>query len=451
MIELKSRLERKNADRLDPEVKSIFEEQAKTFEEFKKAQDIFDREMKKLGSADAVTAEKVEKLSKALDDNADKIKAEMKKLQDYAEDLEAKFNRGKLGGGGSGGNEVETKAVADFGRFTGRQISLDEFREYKSGLATYMRKGAAGPQPELKAIYVGSDSAGGYWVTPDVSGQIVKKVYETSPIRQLATVTQIGTDALEGMIDNGEAGATWVGERETRVETATPEIGKWTVSANELMAYPTVTLKSIEDSIVDVESWLIQHGADKFTRVENTAFVSGDGVVKPKGIFSYAFAATSDKAGRAWGTFEYIASGASGAFASSNPADAVLDLVYALKAAYRQNAAFLSTRATVGKMRKFKDSQGNYLWQPALTAGQPSALFGFPIVEAEDVPELAANSYSLAFGDWGRTYQIVDRVGISIRRDEITKPGFVKFHVRRRTGGGVVNFESAKFMKFATS
>jgi HK97 family phage major capsid protein len=451
MLEAKARIERKDRERVDPEIKSIFEEQAKTFEQFKTAQDAFDKEIKKLGSADAVTAEKVEKLSKALDDNADKIKTEMRKLQDYVEDFEAKFNRGKLGGGGAAGNEVETKAIADFSRFTGQQMSVDEFREYKLGLDTYVRYGDKGRQPELKALSVGSDPDGGYWVTPDTTGRMVAKIYETSPIRQLASVDTIGTDVFEGPIDNDEADAGWVGEKSDRPETDTPQIGKWTIAVNEVYAEPRSTQKLLEDASFSVEGWLTRKVSEKIGRVENAAFIKGDGVLKPKGIFSYSFAATSDKAGRAWGTFEYVASGGAGAFAASNPGDAIIDLVMALKAGYRQNATFLCTRGTVAKIRKFKDGQGQYLWQPALVAGQPSMLLGFPLTEAEDIDEIAANSYSLAFGDWRETYQIVDRVGLSVLRDPYTKKGWVKFYTRRRTGGGVVNFESAKFMKFATS
>jgi HK97 family phage major capsid protein len=447
-LETKGRMERKDSSALDPQVKALFEEQMKTFESFKSTNDEALKEIKKLGSADVITAEKVDKLNKALDDQADAIK----KLTTYSEDLEAKFNRRALGGGGGGGaDEIEAKSVSDFAVLTGQQVSLDEYRDYKKGFDTYMRAGEKGRQPELKALSVGSDPDGGYWVAPDVSGRIVKKVYETSPIRQAAMVTTIGVDALEGPIDNGEAGAGWVGEKATRSESTTPQIGKWIIAVNEVYAEPKVTQKLLEDAAVDLESWLAMKVSDKIARVENAAFVKGDGVLKPKGLFSYNFAATTDKAGRAWGTFEYIPTGVSAGFASSSPGDNLYDLVYALKAAYRNNASFLCTRATVGKIRKLKDGQGRYLWEPALTAGQPAALLGYPIIEGEDVDEIGASTYSLAFGDIRETYQIVDRVGLSVLRDPFTQKGWVLFYTRRRTGGGVVNFESCKFLKFAAS
>lgn len=438
------RYERKDSGSVDPAVSALFAEQMKTFEAFKATNDALDKEVKKLGSADVVVEEKLSKINTALDTLGDQIKAANK----HAEEIEAKFNRRGLGGGR--GDDGEAKAAGDFSALTGHAVTLDDFRDYKKGFNTYLRKGPEGRAPELKALSVGSDPDGGYMVTPDVSGRIVKKIYETSPIRAVASVVTIGTDSLEGPIDNGEAGAGWVGEKAARSESTTPQLGKWAIPVNELYAEPRATQKVLDDAAIDLEAWLAAKVADKFARVENAAFITGDGQLKPKGLFSYNFAATTDKAGtRPWGTFEFVGTGASGAFPASNPADILYDLVYRLKAGYRQNARFLMTRATVGAIRKFKDSTGQYLWQPALTAGQPQTILSYGVVEGEDVAEIAANSYSIAFGDFAETYQIVDRVGISVLRDPFTLKGYVKFYTRRRTGGGAVNFESMKFLKFA--
>jgi HK97 family phage major capsid protein len=437
------RYERKDAGSIDPAVSALFAEQMKTFEAFKATNDTLEKEVKKLGSADTLTEEKLSKINKTLDELGDSIKLSQK----HAEEIEAKFNRGGLGGGGG---DSEAKAAGEFSALTGHAVTLDDFRDYKKGFNTYMRKGAEGAAPELKALSVGSDPDGGYVVTPDVTGRIVKKIYETSPIRAVASVVTIGTDSLEGPIDNGEAGAGWVGEKAPRSETTTPQLGKWAIPVNELYAEPRATQKVLDDAAIDLEAWLASKVADKFARVENAAFIAGDGVLKPKGLFSYNFAATTDKAGtRPWGTFEFVGTGNSGAFPSSNPADVIYDLVYRLKSGWRTNARFLMTRATVGVIHKFKDSTGQYLWQPALTAGQPQTILGYNVVEGEDVAEIAANSYSMAFGDFAETYQIVDRVGISVLRDPFTLKGYVKFYTRRRTGGGAVNFESMKFLKFA--
>jgi HK97 family phage major capsid protein len=442
-IERKS-YERKEHGAVDPAVTALFAEQAKTFEAFKATNDALEKEVKKLGSADVITEEKLGKIGQKLDELGDAIKLSQK----HAEEIEAKFNRGGLGGGGSG--DAEIKAAADFSALTGHAVTVDDFRDYKKGFDTYIRRGPDGRAPELKALSVGSDPDGGYLVTPDVSGRMVAKIYESSPIRQVASVVSIGTDSLEGPVDNGEAGAGWVGEKATRAETTTPQLGKWIIPVNEVYAEPRATQKVLDDAMIDLEAWLANKVSEKIARVENAAFVAGDGQLKPKGLFSYAFAATTDKAGtRPWGTFEFVGTGTSGAFASTAPADAIYDLVYRLKAGYRNNARFMMTRATVGAIRKFKDTTGQYLWQPALTAGQPQTILGYEVVEGEDVPEIVANSYSIAFGDFAETYQIVDRVGVSVLRDPFTLKGWVKFYTRRRTGGGAVNFESMKFLKFA--
>lgn len=428
---------------MDLEIKGLFEEQAKTFDAFKAANDAMQAEIKKLGSADAVTAEKVKEISKSLDAVADEIKAAARR----SDDIEAKMNRAQLAGGES--DEVERKAVAEFGRMVKSQVSVDQFREYKAALYGehgYLRHNRV----DQKALSVGSEPDGGFLVTPDTTGRILQKVFETSAMRQYASVTTIGTDALEGLIDRGEATSGWVGEQQTRTETATPQFGKWSISVNEMYAMPRATQKLLDDSIVDLEAWLAMKVADKFARTENTAFVSGDGILKPRGFLTYPTAATAD-ASRAWGTFEHVASGASGAFASSNPSDKLIDLIYALKSAYRVGASFFMARSTVAAVRKLKDGQGNYLWQPSAVAGQPATLMSYPVAEMEDMPAIAADKLAIAFGNMSLTYQIVDRVGIRVLRDPYTTKGSVMFYTTKRTGGDVLEFETLKFMKFATA
>jgi HK97 family phage major capsid protein len=319
--------------------------------------------------------------------------------------------------------------------------------EYKGDLDRYLRAN------EVKAVtmQVATDPSGGYWVTPDTGGRIVKKVYESTPVRQLANVVSIGTDALEGPIDNGEVGAAWVGESQTRAQTDAAQLGMWRIPVNELYAYPMVTQKLLEDSKIDVEAWLGDKSSGKFSRKENAAFINGTGILQPKGILQYPFATTADDT-RAWGTFEAVKSGANGAFlaAASAPADRLIDLIFAVKAAYRQRAAFLMARKTMAEVRKLKDGQGNYLVDLRLRDNAlVETIFGFPNVDGEDMPSLATNSLSILFGDFNEGYTIVDRLGISVVRDNITQPGFVKYHMRKRVGGGAVNFEALKAMKFA--
>jgi len=430
-------LERKEDGNLSAEVKAAVDTLSKTFEDFKSKNDERLKQAEKRGE-DAVTKDEVEKLNKGIDD----AKEELKKRLD---DIETKANRLALSGGAG---DAETKAASAFGRQIGRDgMTVEEFKEYRGALDTYLRRA------EVKAttLSVGSDPAGGYLVTPDTSGRLVKKIYESSPMRQLATVVSIGTDALEGPIDNGEAEALWVGEKATRSQTDAPQLGKWEIAAHELYAYPKATQRLLEDANMDVEGWLAGKAGEKFARKETTAFYTGTGNLQPKGILSYDTAATAD-ASRAWGVFQHVVSGGSGAFAGSNPADKLIDLIFELKAGYRANARFQMARRTMGAVRKLKDGQGNYLVDLRLRDGAlVETIFGFPNVDAEDMPALAADSLSIGFGDWAEAYTIVDRLGISVVRDNITQPGFVKFHFRKRVGGGAVNFEAAKFMKFSAS
>lgn len=425
---------------MDPELKKLLEEQGATFDAFKKANDEMQAEIKKLGSADTVTSEKVEKLNAALD----KLQDEAKKR---ADEIETKLNRVALGGGGDADKE-ERKAAATFSAERGEQIDLEGYRAYKAGFVAYMRKGERLTAEERKAMSVGSDPDGGYTVVPDVSGRMVKRVYETTPMRQVASVVTIGTDRLEGFNDLGEGVAGWVGETQARVATATPQLGKWEIPVHELYAFPQVTQKLLDDSMFDIEGWLADKTSDKFARTENAAFLTGDGILKPRGILSYPTAATAD-ASRAWGTFQHILTGTDGSFGTTtNGTDKLIELVYSLKAQYRQNANFMASRATVGAVRKLKDGQGNYAWQPSLSALSGGTILGFNVVEGEDMPAVAADSLSIGFGDFRETYQIVDRIGIRVLRDALTNKPYVGFYTTKRVGGAAINFESLKFLKF---
>lgn len=422
-------------DTLAPEVKKAVDDLTGAFETFKKKNDERLEQISKKGE-DAVTRDEVEKLNKGIDD----LKAE---VQTKLDEVFKKANRDRLGGGGE---DPEAKAAGEFGRLVGKaDYSVEQLREYKTDLAVYLRT----LQAKATTLSVATDPSGGYLVTPDVTGRMVKKIYESSPMRQLATVVPIGTDALEGPIDNGEAEAQWVGEQQARPQTDAPSFGKWTIPAHELYAYPWVTQKLIEDATIDIEAWLADKASSKFARKETTAFYTGDGVLKPRGILSYDMAATEDDA-RPWGTFQFVKSGHASGFASTAPADALIDLIFALKAEYRTNARFQMARRTMGAIRKLKDGQGNYLVDLRLRDGAlVETIFGFPNVDAEDMPTITGDAFPIAFGDWAETYTIVDRLGVTVVRDNITKPGFVKFHFRKRVGGGAVNFESAKFLKIA--
>jgi len=432
--------ERKD-DNLTGEVKEAVEALAKTFETFKVKNDERLKQAEKK-SEDAVTKDEVEKLNKAIDD----AQTELKKRLD---DMEAKANRLALSGSDA---QQEAKSAKMFGELIGKgDYSVEALAEYKGDLSTYLRRA------EIKSttMQVASDPSGGFWVTPDVLGRMVKKIFESTPMRQLASVVSIGTDALEGPIDNGEADARWVGEKDTRTQTDLPEIGMWRIAVNELYAYPKVTQKLLEDAKIDVEAWIANKATSKFARKENAAFLNGTGVLQPRGILTYDFATTADDS-RPWGTFQYVPTGKAGGFkdpsSTVSGADALVDLIFEVKAGYRQNANFLMARRTVGAVRKLKDGQGNYLVDLRLRDGAlVESIFGFPITDGEDMPAIGADALAILFGDFAEAYTIVDRLGTSVVRDNITQPGFVKYHMRRRVGGGAVNFEALKALKFAAA
>lgn len=437
------------------EIKSLIDEQGRTFEAFKETHE----ELKK---NDALTAEKLERIEKSLDAAVEakaaleaKIEAERKER----EELEARINREGL----QVNSEAEAKALIELKEFnttlaaiaadqkrTFTPFEMKDYAEYKAAFNSFMRKNERLlTAEEVKTLSAGSDPDGGYFVTPDLSGRIVRKVYETSPMRQVASQQTISTDALEGIEDLDEAGAGYAGEQSTSGNADTPQVGKWKIQVYWIDTEPKATQQLLDDAAVDVEGWLGGKVADKFARFENAEFVAG-ATGKIRGFTTYPTAADSGS-GVDWGKLGHVVSGKNGAFADSNPADKLFDLVGCLKDAYLGNARWMMRRSLVSTIRKFKNGTGDYIWQPALTLGTPETLLGYPVVRAEDMPALATGSISLAFGDFSAGYQIVDRQGIRVLRDPYTSKPFVKFYTTKRVGGGVVNFEAIKVMKFSAS
>ncbi len=344
-------------------------------------------------------------------------------------------------------------------------MDLNSYHAYQSVLEKYLRYGLAHLTPEenqalalgrvsAKALSVGVESDGGYWVTPEVSDRVITRQFDTSPIRSIANVVTIGTDAIEFPTDSNDIlSGGWVGETDARAETATPEVAMKRIPVHEQFANPRATQKLLDDAAFPVEEWLAERIADKFLRDENAAFTSGNGIAKPRGYLDYGADATSqDDDARTWGVLQYAPSGNASGFAATDPGDAVIDLVHKLKAVYRQRAVWVMNRATVAEVRKFKDGQGNYLWATGnVQQGLPERLLGFPVVEAEDMPDVAAGTFPIAIGDFMAGYQIVDRHGIRTLRDPFTAKPFVQFYTTKRVGGDVVDYDAIKLFKIATS
>jgi HK97 family phage major capsid protein len=441
------------------EVKTLLEQQGQAFEAFK---GVVDGELKKKANADdPVFKAKLEKIEQSLDaavEGKAKIEAALEAEKNEREELEKKFNRmGITKDGDAGKRELEIKThnliLASHNAERKESFTpLDEkgYDDYKAAHNRYLRKGdRLLTHDEVKTLSVGSDPDGGYYVTPDTGGRIVKKVYETSPMRQISSVQAISTDALEGIEDLDEAGAGYAGERATSGDTTTPQVGKWRIPVFWIDTEPKTTQQLLDDSIVDIEAWLSNKVGDKFARFENAEFVNGD-ADKIRGICSYDTEA-DDGSGVAWGKIGHVATSNNGDFPASNPADKIHELIGTVKAAYLNNSRFLTRRTVITKIRKFKDgTTGTYLWQPSFVMGVPEQIAGYPVTRAEDMPALATGSLSLAFGDFQQGYQIVDRQGIRVLRDNLTLKPYVKFYTTKRVGGGVLNFEAIKFMKFGS-
>lgn len=338
------------------------------------------------------------------------------------------------------------------GRTSLVDVSADEFRAYDAAFGSFIRKGVQRLTPdEARAMSVGSDPDGGYTVTPDMSGRIVQRIFELSPIRQFAFVETIGTDSLEGENETDDASGGWVSEQGTRSDSSNPTIGKYRIPVHEMYSQPKSSQKLLEDSNRDVPGWLQKRTSNKFARIEASAFTVGDGVGKPRGFASYATNTTGDTS-RAWGVFEHVASGTSGTLGTDpNGVQKLLALIHKLNPEYIPGARWFMNRNTLATVRGLTDasSAGKFVFVPSFTAGIPDTLMGYPVTPVVDMVDLAANSLSIAFGDMNAAYTIVDRAGMTLLIDPYTDKPNVRFYMRRRVGGDVVNFDALKFIKAA--
>ena len=346
----------------------------------------------------------------------------------------------------------EQKGVIEKLAMQGRRPALAAdpiFSEQKSAWSAYLRRGDEGALArfEAKALSVGSGPDGGYVAPPELDRLIESRLAQVSPMREIATVRTTGANVFKKPISITAAGTGWISETGARTQTDTPTLSLLEFPTAELYANLAATQALLDDSFVNLEEWIADEVEEAFAGQERAAFVSGDGVNKPKGFLAYTITAN---AGQVWGEVGYVASGAAGAFATTDPVDRLIDLVYAPKAQYRQNARFAMNRKSVSAVRKLKDADGRYIWQPS-DSGVGATILGYPITELEDMPDIAANAHAIAFGDFARFYLIVDRAGVRVLRDPYSAKPYVLFYVTKRVGGGVQNFDAVKVMKFAAS
>lgn len=334
--------------------------------------------------------------------------------------------------------EKELAGVKRPGASGGKEVS-----EHKNAFMQFIRKGKDDGLAELqaKALQTTVEADGGFAVPEELDRSILEILRDVSPMRQVCSQITVSTPDYKKLVNLGGSGSGWVGELAARPATGTPTLAQIAAVMGEIYANPQATQTSLDDLFFNAEAWLNSEVAREFAEQEGAAFLSGDGVNKPKGILAYALSTDADAA-RAFGTLQKVHSGAAGDFDS----DDLLKLVYTLKAGYRANGRFMLPNMTLFKVRTMKDSQGNYLWRAGIEAGAPSTLLGYGIVENEDMPAVAADSNAVLFGDFARAYTIVDRIGTRVLRDPYTNKPNVGFYTTKRVGGMLVDSQAVKVL-----
>ena len=398
----------------DSDVAAAFDEFMETFQDFREANDRRLDEIERCSAPDVISVEKVDRINRTIDEH--------KRVLD---DLVLKRARPPLG-----------RARQDTGA-----------SEHKEAFSAYIRRGDEHElrQVEEKAMSVGSDPNGGYLVPDELDTEIGRRLATLSPMRSIATVRQVSGAVLKKPFAISGMATGWVGEEDARPQTANAQLAELQFPTMELYAMPAATASLLDDAAIDVEAWIASEVEAAFAEQEAEAFITGDGVNKPRGLIDYDTIADGSWS---WGKLGHVATGVDGAF-GANPSDKLIDLIYALKSGYRQNGRFMMNRSTQAEIRKFKDADGAYLWMPPAAAGGEASLMGFPVTEAEAMPDIASDALALAFGDFRRGYLVVDRVGVRVLRDPYSVKPYVLFYTTKRVGGGVQNFEAIKMLKFA--
>ena len=428
-----------------PTIQSVAEALDKiagAFDEYKKVND--QRiEAIKAGKATGDLDAKLARIDTAIDG--------LNEAKSRLERVETKLSRPGVGGGraedGESREAVEYRnAFLDWVR-----APNDGERQQKAAQAAKALAAKASDPRETRAVQTvtSTGSAGGFALPEIIERQIQRLSVDISPIRQIATVRTVGSPDYKELFDINGAAFEWVGEAGARSQTNTPDLAEVAPTFGMASARPQASEESLDDLFFDVENWLIASAAEAIAAGEGLAFVSGNGTNRPTGFLAGPAPVTTADSARAFGTLQYIASGQAAAMPTS--ADTFYDMIYALRARYRNNANWVTSKLVVSALRKYKDTTNQYLWQPSLREGEPATFLGYRIVEAEDMPVVAANAFPLAFGDFREGYLIADRVGMRMTRDEITQPGFVKFYIRKRVGGRLRNTQAIKLLRISTT
>lgn len=391
-----------------PEMKPLLEALNKAFADFREANDRRVASLEK-GQADVLQALET-----------DRANADVSRLQAAVDAVNTQLAAIQMGGGAAGGD-----ALAD--------------AEYSGAFLAHFRKGEV-----QAAMNKGVADDGGYLAPVEWDRTITGRLVVLSDMRQLANVVPCSGTGLTKLYNMGGTASGWVGEEDARPATATGKLKQLGFGWGEVYANPGATQQLLDDSEIDLEAWLSGEVDTEFARQEGAGFFAGDGVNKPFGILTYVTGG-ANAAKHPFGAISAINSGA----AATITADGLIDLVYDLPSAFTANARFAMNRKTMGAVRKLKDAEGNYLWQPSLIAGQPSTLLGFPVQDVAAIPDVAANAIAALFGDFKQTYTVYDRKGVRVLRDPFTNKPYVHFYTTKRVGGGVHNPEPMRALKIA--
>lgn len=399
------------------DVAEAFDEFMQAFEAFKETNDERLQQIEQRVTVDTVTEEKMSRINHAIDQQKRHLDA-----------LLLKGQRPALG--------------------KGETVFVDT--EHKSGFEAYLRSGNEQGLRALegKSMSISSDPDGGFLAPEQLSTEIGHRLSALSPVRALATVQQVTGSVYKKPFTQTGPAVGWIGETDARPETASPTLAELQFPTMELYAMPAATSSLLDDAAIDVDAWLAGEVETAFAEQESAAFINGDGINKPKGFLDNPIV---DEDSWSWGNLGYVATGADGDLAPTGSADVLLETIYSLKAGYRQNAHWMMNRRTQAELRKLKDADGNYLWQAPATADSAAMLMGFPVTEAEDMPDIASDATAIALGDFRRGYLVVDRAGVSVLRDPYSAKPYVLFYTTKRVGGGVQDFDAIKLVKFGTS
>ena len=320
---------------------------------------------------------------------------------------------------------------------------------HRKAFDAYLRSGdddgLRGLEFEGKSLNTAVAAEGGYLVDPQTSETILSVLDSTASIRAIANVVAVEATSFDVLVDHTEMGHGWANETGSVAETDTPQIDRISIPLHELSALPKASQRLLDDSAFDVEGWLANRNADRFARAEAAAFVSGDGVDKPRGFLSRP---AVDNDVWSWGNLGYVPTGVDG---DLNGPDPIVDLVYALGAEYRARATFVMNSRTAGVVRKLKDADGRFLWSDGLAAGEPARLMGYPVLIAEDMPEIGTGADAIAFGDFRAGYTVAERPDLRILRDPFSAKPHVLFYATKRVGGDVSDFKAIKLLRFAVA